>query len=130
MCSSDLCCSMRSIADQPMPQFTNGRIALIGDAAHAATPNLGQGACQAIEDAVILARELGRQSTVEQAIQRYEQLRMKRVNKITRISRMLGVVAQIENEFITSVRNIVMPLVPASFNNKQLEFIYRVDFNE
>lgn len=114
----------------PMPQFTKGRIALIGDAAHAATPNLGQGACQAIEDAVILAKEIGRQSTVEQALRRFEQLRMKRVNKITRISRMLGVVAQIENEFITSVRNFVMPMVPASFNNKQLEFIYRVDFND
>ncbi|WP_152393869.1 FAD-dependent oxidoreductase [Paenibacillus guangzhouensis] len=115
---------------QPMPRFTKGRVALIGDAAHAATPNLGQGACQAIEDAVILAKELGRQATVEGALRRYEQLRLKRVNKITRISRMLGVVAQIENEFITSVRNIVMPMLPASFNNKQLEFIYRVDFND
>ena len=123
--------SYQTIMDlQPMPRFTKGRVALIGDAAHAATPNLGQGACQAIEDAVILAKELGRQATVQGALRRYEQLRMKRVNKITRISRMLGVVAQFENEFITSVRNIVMPIVPASFNNKQLEFIYRVDFND
>ncbi|MEV4800925.1 FAD-dependent monooxygenase [Nonomuraea sp. NPDC049421] len=39
----------------PLPAFHRGRVALVGDAAHAMTPNLGQGACQAIEDAVVLA---------------------------------------------------------------------------
>jgi len=43
----------------PLPAMHRGRVALLGDAAHAMTPNLGQGACQAIEDAVVLARVVG-----------------------------------------------------------------------
>ena len=40
---------------EPLPAYHRGRVALLGDAAHAMTPHLGQGACQAIEDAVVLA---------------------------------------------------------------------------
>jgi 2-polyprenyl-6-methoxyphenol hydroxylase-like FAD-dependent oxidoreductase len=40
----------------PLPSFHRGRAALLGDAAHPMTPNLGQGACQALEDAVVLSR--------------------------------------------------------------------------
>ncbi|SNY60071.1 2-polyprenyl-6-methoxyphenol hydroxylase [Paractinoplanes atraurantiacus] len=45
--------------DTPLPAFHKGRVALLGDAAHAMTPNLGQGACQALEDAVVLAAHAG-----------------------------------------------------------------------
>jgi 2-polyprenyl-6-methoxyphenol hydroxylase-like FAD-dependent oxidoreductase len=44
--------------DQPLPALHSGRVAILGDAAHAMTPNLGQGACQAIEDAIVLAHEV------------------------------------------------------------------------
>jgi 2-polyprenyl-6-methoxyphenol hydroxylase-like FAD-dependent oxidoreductase len=40
---------------KPLPAYHSGRVAILGDAAHAMTPHLGQGACQAIEDAVVLA---------------------------------------------------------------------------
>ncbi|CAL9327005.1 FAD-dependent monooxygenase [Streptomyces sp. SudanB52_2052] len=49
----------------PLPAYTEGRIVLLGDAAHAMTPNLGQGACQALEDAAALAAALTTASTVE-----------------------------------------------------------------
>ncbi|WP_035702450.1 FAD-dependent monooxygenase, partial [Glycomyces tenuis] len=42
----------------PLPAFHKGRVAVLGDAAHAMVPHLGQGACQAIEDAVVLAHEI------------------------------------------------------------------------
>ncbi len=45
---------------QPIHQFAFGNIVLIGDAGHATTPNMGQGACQAIEDAIVLADELSK----------------------------------------------------------------------
>ncbi len=44
---------------RPLPSLVSGRVALLGDAAHAMTPDLGQGACQAFEDAIVLADELG-----------------------------------------------------------------------
>ena len=47
------------IAD-PLPAYHRGRVAILGDAAHAMTPHLGQGACQAIEDAVVLASVVAR----------------------------------------------------------------------
>ncbi len=43
---------------EPLPALHRGKIVLLGDAAHPMTPNLGQGACQAIEDAVVLAHAL------------------------------------------------------------------------
>ncbi|MCT9930971.1 FAD-dependent monooxygenase [Planotetraspora sp. A-T 1434] len=45
--------------DTPLPAFHRGKVALLGDAAHSMTPHLGQGACQAIEDAVVLAHHVG-----------------------------------------------------------------------
>jgi 2-polyprenyl-6-methoxyphenol hydroxylase-like FAD-dependent oxidoreductase len=47
----------REIVDRdPIKKWGSGRVTLLGDAAHAMTPNLGQGACQAIEDGVVLTR--------------------------------------------------------------------------
>ena len=57
---------------------------LLGDAAHPMTPNLGQGACQAIEDAVVLARALGEAAPGEEAaaLQRYQAARLPRTSRV------------------------------------------------
>lgn len=65
----------------PSPWY-RGRVALIGDAAHGATPHLGQGAGMAIEDAVVLAQELSREQTVEAAMQKYMERRWERAKFI------------------------------------------------
>ncbi|MGA8117450.1 MAG: FAD-dependent monooxygenase, partial [Actinocatenispora sp.] len=52
----------------PLPDYVRGLVALLGDAAHASSPDLGQGACQAIEDAVVLAACLDRQPDVPAAL--------------------------------------------------------------
>ena len=54
----------------PLPHFFRGRVGLLGDAAHPMTPNLGQGACQAIEDAVVLAACLAKSQHIESALPR------------------------------------------------------------
>ena len=64
----------------------DGRITLIGDAAHAMTPFLGQGAAMGIEDAVVLARALELEARQEQALARYEAARMERAHMVQRES--------------------------------------------
>ena len=70
----------------PIPQWTQGRISLLGDAAHATLPFLAQGAVHSIEDGAVLARCLeNRESAgVAQALQRYERARIDRTSKMVR----------------------------------------------
>lgn len=63
----------------PLEQLVRGRVALLGDAAHASTPTLGQGGCQAMEDAEVLSRFLSTTNIgVEYALKRYETERKER----------------------------------------------------
>ena len=74
---------------EPMPQWSVGRATLLGDAAHPMTPFMAQGACQAIEDAIVLARclEESTATTVPDALQRYETARKERTARIQIASR-------------------------------------------
>ena len=67
-----------------------GRVVLLGDAIHATTPHLGQGAGMAIEDAVVLADELARRDTPEAAFEGYRARRFERCEFISRMSRAIG----------------------------------------
>lgn len=113
---------------KPLTRYAFDNIVLLGDAAHATTPNLGQGACQAIEDAVVLADELTRGGTVPDAFRRFEQRRLKRTHTICKTSRRIGTIAQIENKFLMTLRNGLFRLLPANINERQLEMLYQVDF--
>ena len=64
-----------------------GRIVLVGDAVHATTPHLGQGAGMAIEDGIVLAEELARHDTPEQAFRAYRERRFTRCEFTVRLSR-------------------------------------------
>ena len=85
-----------------------GRVALLGDAAHATTPNLGQGACQAIEDAVVLADRLRRHGPTAAGLRAYEEARRARTERIVRVSRQMGRILQWKNPLAVWVRNRVM----------------------
>jgi salicylate hydroxylase len=70
-------------ARSPLDSWTIGdRITLLGDAAHAMTPFLGQGASSAIEDGVVLARALAASDTLAEGLRRYETARVERANFI------------------------------------------------
>jgi 2-polyprenyl-6-methoxyphenol hydroxylase-like FAD-dependent oxidoreductase len=73
----------------PLPAFHRGRVALLGDAAHPMTPNLGQGACQALEDAAVLTRLVAGRAAdaVPAALAAYTAARLPRTTDITRWSR-------------------------------------------
>lgn len=111
----------------PIRRFAYDNILLIGDAAHATTPNMGQGACQAIEDAVILAAEVARHNDPCQAFAAFEKRRRPRTRDIVKRSKMLGNMAQLENAALISLRNALMRLVPESAGRRQLKKLYEVD---
>jgi 2-polyprenyl-6-methoxyphenol hydroxylase-like FAD-dependent oxidoreductase len=98
----------------PLKTFVSGRTALLGDAAHAMTPNLGQGACQSFEDAVTLAALLDRHPTVEAALDAYDRERRPRSQMIVRRSHRIGAVAQWSRRPAVALRNRVMSLTPPS----------------
>ncbi|MFC8721212.1 FAD-dependent monooxygenase [Kitasatospora sp. NPDC057198] len=98
----------------PLPAFTAGRIALLGDAAHAMTPNLGQGACQALEDAVTLAAALAAAPTVEAALARYDAERRPRSRSVARAARQAGRMGhQLAHPLAVALRNTAMRLTPS-----------------
>lgn len=113
---------------KPIRNFAFGDVVLIGDAAHATTPNMGQGACQAIEDAVILAECLKRSSTAAQAFHFFEQHRKKRAQSIVNRSWEMGKMAQMNNRVFSTLRNGLMRAIPASVLKSQLKSIYDIDF--
>lgn len=114
---------------KPIKKFAYGNIVLIGDAAHATTPNMGQGACMAIEDSVILANCLLKNSRVADAFKSFEKRRISRTKKIVTESWRLGKVAQVENDFLRSLRNMTFRLMPQQLYQRQLEAVYKVNFD-
>ncbi|MDF2718016.1 MAG: hypothetical protein K0R28_4941 [Paenibacillus sp.] len=113
---------------KPLNRFAFGSVVLVGDAAHATTPNLGQGAGQAMEDAVFLAECLANHSTVEEAYARFERLRLARTRKIVNTSWTLGKIAQIESKLLCGIRNGLFRAIPARMNERQLRFLLDVKF--
>lgn len=89
----------------PLPRYTRGRCVLIGDAAHAMTPNLGRGGCEALIDAVALARLLARHP-VEEAFAAYDRERRRRTRRLAATSVRLARVALAER--LQPVRDVVL----------------------
>ncbi|WP_438349695.1 FAD-dependent monooxygenase [Paenibacillus sp. FA6] len=110
----------------PLSRYSYGRVVLLGDAAHATTPNMGQGAGQAIEDAVILAGHLKSTPSVDAALQLYNRERVQRTGKITRMSNRIGKIAQLDGRMSVSLRNMLFPLLPDILMERQLDYLYRV----
>jgi 2-polyprenyl-6-methoxyphenol hydroxylase-like FAD-dependent oxidoreductase len=92
--------------DAPLDRFDEGRVALLGDAAHAMTPNLGQGACQAIEDAVVLSAYAGRPG----GLALYSAVRVPRTAAVAATSRRIGRLTQISNPVAVWARDTAMRL--------------------
>ena len=105
----------------PVGSWGTGRVTLLGDAAHPMTPSLGQGACQAIEDAVELADALHGTKHIPDALRSYERRRIGRTNAVVRRSRHMGRLMQSENPIVCGLRNTLASSVPAGVRLRMLE---------
>jgi 2-polyprenyl-6-methoxyphenol hydroxylase-like FAD-dependent oxidoreductase len=105
---------------EPLARWSQGRITLLGDAAHAATPDMGQGACMAIEDAVVLARCLSQEKDLATALNRYEVERKPRTTWIMNQSRTIGRIAQLDNRLLCTIRDFMLAVVPDRITRRQL----------
>jgi 2-polyprenyl-6-methoxyphenol hydroxylase-like FAD-dependent oxidoreductase len=114
-----ICTPLREI--RPLQTWVSGRVALLGDAAHAMLPNLGQGGCQAIEDAAVLAASLAIDADVPQALSAYEGSRKPRAEKVARQSRQMSSLAHQRNPVAVALRNIAMRAAPAEATLRRLD---------
>lgn len=115
---------------RPVKRWSKGRVVLLGDAAHPMTPNLGQGGCQAIEDAVVLARALATSPSVADALHRYEKVRIPRANAMVTQSFRLGRIAQWENPALIALRDALLRRLPPSAALRQFERVMAFDPSE
>jgi 2-polyprenyl-6-methoxyphenol hydroxylase-like FAD-dependent oxidoreductase len=106
---------------KPMARWSQGRITLLGDTAHAATPDMAQGACMAIEDAVVLARCFSQEKDLAAALNRYEVERKPRTTWIINQSRFVGRIAHWENPWACKFRDFMLATFAARPVRRQLE---------
>lgn len=112
----------------PLGRYVCGRVALLGDAAHATTPNLGQGANQAMESALVLARCLHGVDAVGSAaaLVRYQQLRMRKATSIVTLSWRMNQLVNLRSRVARSLRDRVMGATPQWVMDRQFRRIYDV----
>jgi 2-polyprenyl-6-methoxyphenol hydroxylase-like FAD-dependent oxidoreductase len=98
----------------PLPRYHTGRVVLLGDAAHAMTPDIGQGGCQALEDAVTLINSLSADKDMVTALEEYDHARRTRTQKIVRVSALWGKISEWSDPIAVTVRNTMTSLTPPS----------------
>lgn len=114
---------------RPSRHWGDGRVTLLGDAAHAMTPNSAQGACQAIEDAVALAKHVaGVSDGVVSALRSYEATRRRRTARLVRKSRILGSISQWANPYACALRDPVLRVMfrTVAWQQQRQEMSYQV----
>jgi GNAT superfamily N-acetyltransferase len=109
---------------KPISNWGRGRVTLLGDAAHPTTPNLGQGACMAIQDAILLGDCL-RQAEPEAALRSYERKRQRRTATIVNLSWRVGILGQLQNPVACWMRNAVTWIIPSAVALKSMQLIFR-----
>jgi 2-polyprenyl-6-methoxyphenol hydroxylase-like FAD-dependent oxidoreductase len=105
----------------PLPRWSKGRLVLLGDAAHATTPGIGQGAAMAIEDALVLADELAASEDLAAGLASYEAIRRQRIELVLKLSRRADRAAQLTNPLARRLRNLAVRRTPPQVQARQLE---------
>ena len=116
------------IFDRP-PIFPWGRddVTLLGDAAHPTTPNMGQGAGMAIEDAVVLAASVAQHGGTPKALRAYEAQRHERTAQVVQSSWSMGRLAQASHPGICAMRNLAVRATPTWVAARQMQRLFAFD---
>jgi 2-polyprenyl-6-methoxyphenol hydroxylase-like FAD-dependent oxidoreductase len=120
------------IYDLPsLPSWHKGPVGLIGDAAHATSPHVGQGASLAMEDAVVLAKCLRDVPDAERAFAAFEALRKERVERLVKAARRMGSRKAAPNAVARTVRDLALPFF-LKLGAKDAERVagYRIDWRD
>jgi 2-polyprenyl-6-methoxyphenol hydroxylase-like FAD-dependent oxidoreductase len=125
----------------PLKTWHRNRVVLIGDAAHASTPNLGQGGAQAIEDASVLARKLAFQHLLDrlsegcatsflldQALEGFEKVRMAKALMVVRRSWLNGKLAHMSNPIGRCARNFLLHMISLRRAEKRMEALFALNY--
>ncbi|MDH5544384.1 MAG: FAD-dependent oxidoreductase [Gammaproteobacteria bacterium] len=112
-----------ALGDLPL-EWGSQNVILIGDAAHAMTPNMGQGAAMAFEDVAALV-ESYRVSGKGQLINGISRCRTKRVNLFRERSYSFGRLAHAQNGMVRAIRNGIIKMTPANIAARSLEGLYK-----
>ena len=96
----------------PISSWSQSCVTLAGDAAHPMTPDAGQGACQAIEDAVVLTRCLLKNPNITEAIRQYEFHRIPRTTEIVNYARKIGRISNWDKPWSVWVRELMFRSIP------------------
>lgn len=108
----------------PLRTYVAGRCVLLGDAAHPMTPNLGQGANQALESAWVLAQSLKQCPDLDSALRHYDALRRPRASQVVQTAWRLGQIVNLRSRPLRWGAAWAMSHLPAKLNQQQFDRIF------
>jgi 2-polyprenyl-6-methoxyphenol hydroxylase-like FAD-dependent oxidoreductase len=100
------------LARDPLAWWGAGAVTLLGDAAHPMLPHTGQGAAQALEDAVALGRALGNAPDPASALRNYERVRSRRTRRVVKMGPRIARITTTKNPLVAYLRNSALRAIP------------------
>jgi 2-polyprenyl-6-methoxyphenol hydroxylase-like FAD-dependent oxidoreductase len=110
----------------PAREWAKGRIGLIGDAAHATTPNLGQGGSLAIVDAYYLSQTIKTHGLVPESLTSFQNRAFRKTQIVTYIARSIGNVCHVRHPLLRWLSLLYVGLTPAKIHDAMWRWIYRI----
>jgi 2-polyprenyl-6-methoxyphenol hydroxylase-like FAD-dependent oxidoreductase len=104
-------------------QWSRGRVVVVGDAAHPMRPHLGQGGCQGLEDAAVLARFVDADDNLAAAFARFAAFRRRRVRPLVRESKLIGQIVNLRPALLSALASRATVLAPEALVTRHLAAI-------